>query len=186
MAIFTLVGNADAYHVCFGINQLTRSSEPAGSVICLNDIYNGDKLAFNITANNVCGFSGENSFTRNAPDYSKRQFLSYFDKTPFTVILFDRDTSPATSQVYAAFSKDSDELNFITQILSCGQSDNKEINYIDSPATNLRFVDSSLCRMQLTNLCTKPIPEQTAASLVCLVLADWYSITSVNKQTIRF
>lgn len=186
IAISALIGNADAHYVCFGINQLTCSSDPASPVIYLNNIHNWDKLDLNIIAANVIGFTKTNSLICNVPDCAKSRFLSYFNEAPFTAMLFNRNTSIVTSHAYAAFNKDSDELNFLTQILGCRQSDNKEITYIDSLATTLKFADSGLRRMQLTNLCTKSIPEPAAVSLVCLVLADWYSITSVNKQIIRF
>ena len=186
IAIFALVGNADAHHVCFGINQLTCGSDTASPIIYFNNIYNWDKLDLNIITDNVIGLTQKNSPTCNVPDCVKSRFLSYFNEAPFTAVLFDRNTSIATSNAYAAFNNNSDESNILTQILSYRQSDNKEITYIGSLATNSKFADSGLHRMQLTNLCKKPIPEPTAVSLVCLVLADWYSITSVNKQMMQF
>jgi hypothetical protein len=186
VAIFALVGNADAHHVCLGTNQLTCNSDPAGHVIYLSNIYNWDKLDLNIITDNIIGFTRTNSLICNAPDCAKSRFSSFLNKAPFTAVLFDQNTSIVTSNAYAAFNKNNNELNILTQILSHQQSDSKGTIYIGSPATNSKFADSGLHRIQLTNLCKKPIPEPTAVSLDYLVLADWYSITSVNKQMIRF
>jgi hypothetical protein len=186
IAIFTLAGNADAHHVCLGTNQLTCNSDPAGHVIYLSNTYNWDKLDLNIITDNIIGFTRTNSLICNVPDCVKSRFSSFLNEAPFTAVLFDRNTSIVTSNAYAAFNKNSNESNILTQILSYRQSDNKGFIYIGSLATNSKFADTGLHRMQLTNLCKKPIPEPTDASLVYLVLADWYSITSVNKQMMWF
>ena len=186
IVISVLVGNADAHYACLDLNRLTKCSEHAYSTTCMNSIYGSDKPVLNVIADNVGSPSGANSRTCNVTDYSKGCFPSYFNGTSIVTVPFEHVTNTDGCHPLATFAGDSNELEFVIMNLRYRQSDNDKFAHIESLARSFRFADLDLHRMQLTNLCIKPIPEPTAVSLVCLVLADWSSFVNVNRQNIQF
>ncbi|OHB54414.1 MAG: hypothetical protein A2173_06680 [Planctomycetes bacterium RBG_13_44_8b] len=185
-AIFVLADNVDAHYACLDINRLTKCSEYTYSVTCMNSIYGSDKPVLNAIADNVGSPSDTNSRTCNVIDYSKGCFPSYFNGTSIVTVSFEHVKNTDGCHPLATFAGDSNKLESVIMNLRYRQSDNDKFAHIDSLARSFRFADLDLHRMQLTNLCIKPVPEPTAVSLVCLVLADWSSFTNVNKHIIKF
>lgn len=166
-----LVSKAGAYYVCFDLNQLPRNDAKTIEAY-MESIHGSDITVLNAIAGNGCCPAGTNS---------------YIGEAPFTTLSFDRIINTDSFHVYAisatgTFSFDSDELEFITQMWGCRLSENNAVTCFNPLTKTLLFTNPGFRRIQLDDLRVKPIPEQTAISLVCLILADWSSFANVNKQ----
>jgi hypothetical protein len=182
IVISVTAGNADARYVCSGLNLPTGSSDPAGDL----SRYGPQSYALAVIADNISRFNGTNSCIRNLNDYTYRQFPSYFNEAFISSASFERILDAGADRLLKAVTADSGELEFVTLSLGLQQSDDYVKNAADSLARPFKLADVGLHRIQLTNLYIKPIPEPTAISLVCLVLADWSSFININKQIIQF
>jgi len=162
-----LVSEAGAYYVCFDFNQLPRNDAKAIEAY-MEIIHGSDVTVLNAIAGNGRSPAGTNSYIREAP---------------FATLSFDRMIMNTDSfHMYATFSFDSDELEFITQMWGCHLSDNSTVTCFDPLTKTLLFTNPCLHRIQLDDLRVKHIPEPAAVSLVCLILADWSSFANINKQ----
>jgi len=166
------VGNAAADIVCFDFDELASGSGPKTIESYMESVYGSDIKVKHAIVDDDAGLLGPDSFIQNKPSSGKNWFSISFNERPITAVSFDWAVEEDTFHALAAIvGDDDDDVEFIdifSENWRWRASGKSGTIYFDSPVKTLKFNSSFLGKIQLDNLCVRPVPEPATVCLLGL------------------
>jgi len=138
----------------------------------MESVYGSDITVLNAVVGDGSGDLGPDSYVQNDPSCGERWFTFSFNEVPITSVSFDWAVDKSAFHALAAFVDDDDEdeefIDIFSEDWKWRRSGKSGTIYFDSPVRTLKFTRSFFGKIQLDNLCVRPVPEPATVCLLGL------------------